>query len=105
MKPARSRPQARKDCREQVRYYRDVAGANVAERLAGALRKALEEIELNPGIGSPVLGKALGIEGMRTWRLSDFPLVLIYIERSDHLDFVRLLGERQDIEDMIGDDC
>jgi hypothetical protein len=29
--------------------------------------------------------------------LSGFPLVWFYFERDDHLDFTRLLGERQDI--------
>jgi hypothetical protein len=30
--------------------------------------------------------------------LSGFPLTWFYFERDDYLDFMRLLGERQDIE-------
>ena len=35
--------------------------------------------------------------GLRSWRVSGFPLIWFYFEREDSLDVVRLLGERQDI--------
>jgi toxin ParE1/3/4 len=37
------------------------------------------------------------MEGLRTWRIKGFPLIWFYFERADHLDVVRLLGERQDV--------
>jgi toxin ParE1/3/4 len=46
---------------------------------------------------SPALGSRLEIPGLRTWQLKKFPLLWFYLEREDHLDVVRLLGERQDI--------
>ena len=66
-------------------------------RLVAATDLALDQIELEPGVGSPVLGKALGIPDLRSWRVSGFPLLWFYFERDNHLDVVRLLGERQDI--------
>jgi toxin ParE1/3/4 len=68
-----------------------------------ATNAALDQIELDPGIGSPTLGKLLGIPGLRTWRAAKFPLPWCYFERGDHLDVVRLLGERQDVAAILGD--
>ena len=104
MKPAILRPQARRDREAEVRYYRAQAGSKVAVRLVAASNAALDQIELEPGIGSPVLGKILDIPGLRTWRVKKFPLLWCYFERDDHLDVVRLLGERQDIAAILGDD-
>lgn len=96
MKPARVRPQARLDRLAEVRYYRQEAGSAIAERLVRASAQALDQIEQQPGMGSPTLGKSLDMEGLRTWRIKGFPLIWFYFERADHLDVVRLLGERQD---------
>jgi len=50
------------------------------------------------------LPRHLGIPGLRTRRVAKFPLLWCYFERSDHLDVVRLLGERQDIAPILGDE-
>lgn len=71
--------------------------------MVNAASKALDQIERNPGIGSPRIGKLLDIPGLRSWRLSGFPLIWFYFERDDYLDFVRLLGERQDILSILRD--
>ena len=55
-----------------------------------------------PGIGSPVLAKRLGIPGLRIWKVAKFLLLWCYFERGDHLDVVRLPGERQDIATNLG---
>ena len=67
MKPYSLRPQAREDRRNQVRYYSKEAGAKVAARLVAAQRKALQDLERQPRIGSPTLGLELGLDRMRTW--------------------------------------
>ncbi len=102
MKPAVLRPQASRDQQGEARYYRNEAGTRVALRLVKATNTALDQIELNPGIGSPLLGKRLGIPGLRTWQVVKFPLLWFYFERADHLDVVRLLGERQNIAAILG---
>lgn len=104
MKPAILRPQARRDREAEVRYYRGHAGSKVAVRLVTATNAALDRIELEPGIGSPTLGKILDIPDLRTWRVTKFPLLWCYFERDDHLDVVRLLGERQDIAAILGNE-
>ena len=85
MKPAVLRPQALRDQQGEVRYYRKEGGARVAVRVVKATNTALDQIELDPGIGSPTLGKRLGIPGLRTWRATKFPLLWCYFERGDHL--------------------
>lgn len=104
MKPAVLRPQARRDQQGEVRYYRKEGGTRLAVKVAKATNDALDQIELQPGIGSPTLGKLLGIPGLRTWRVGTFPLLWCYFERGDQLDVVRLLGERQDIIAILGDE-
>lgn len=74
----------------------------MAVSLVKATNAALDQIELGPGIGSPVLGKRLGSPGLRTWQVAKFPLLWFCFERGDHLDVVRLLGERQDIAAILG---
>ena len=96
MKPYALRPQAREDRRSEVRYYRREAGSKVAARLVDALARALQELERQPGIGSPALGHELGLAGMRTWLVEGFPLTFWYFERETHLDVARLVGQRQD---------
>lgn len=102
MKSARLRPQAWADLKAAVRYYRQEAGRAVAERLVMAAQEALRSIESQPGIGSPRIGVLLDIPDLRAWRVSGFPLIWFYFERAERLDVVRLLGERQDILEILG---
>jgi len=104
LKPAVLRPQALRDQQSEVRYYRKEGGTRVAVKLAKATNEALDQIEFEPGMGSPMLGNLLGIPGLRTWRVAKFPLLWCYFQRGDHLDVVRLLGERQDIAAILGDE-
>jgi toxin ParE1/3/4 len=60
----------------------------------------VDQIELDPGIVAP----PLGIAALRTWRLAKFPLRWCEFGSTDHLDVVRLLGERQDIATILGDE-
>jgi toxin ParE1/3/4 len=102
LKPTVLRPQASRDQQSEARYYRNEAGTRLAVRLVKATNAALDQIELDPGIGSPVLGKRLRIPGLRTWQVAKFPLLWFYFERGDHLDVVRLLDQRQDIAAILG---
>ena len=102
MKLALLRPSAKEDRRVEVRYYREKAGQEVAIRLVMQMGLALEQIQINPGIGSPRWGQLSEVAGLRAWRVTGFPLVWLYFDRPDHLDVIRLLGERQDILSILG---
>lgn len=98
MKPTRRRAQTRTDILDTARYYREAAGAATAQRFAQAVKAAISQLEANPAIGSPRIGQDMGVPELRTWRLAGFPAALWYFERPDHVDVVRVIGERQDIE-------
>jgi toxin ParE1/3/4 len=104
LKPAVLRPQALRDQQGEVRYYRKEGGTRLAVKVAKATNEALDQIELMLGMGSPTLGKQLDIPGLRTWTVGRFPLPWCYFERGDHLDVVWLLGDRQDIISILGDE-
>jgi toxin ParE1/3/4 len=53
LKPAVLRPQALRDLQGNVRNYRIEAGSCVAVKVAKATNAALDQIEAEPGIGSP----------------------------------------------------
>jgi len=101
LKPARLRPRARDDRREAVRYYRQNASIDVARRFVGAIKSDLGTLQTHPSIGSPRIGAEVGIAGLRAWSVSGFPVVLLYFEREDHLDVVRILGQREDIATIL----
>jgi toxin ParE1/3/4 len=96
VKPYALRPQAREDRRHEVRYYRQNVSAKVAAKLVEALERGLRELERQPAIGSLTLGQAIGLAGMRTWRVDGFPLTYWYFERETLVDVARLVSQRQD---------
>ena len=102
MKSAYLRPQARADLRAEVVYNRKRAGKPIANQLVDCADKALQYLQKNPGTGSPTIGQVLDIPGLRSWRISGFPLIWFYFEYEDRLDVVRLLEEPQDILSILG---
>ncbi|MGA8055523.1 MAG: type II toxin-antitoxin system RelE/ParE family toxin [Burkholderiales bacterium] len=97
MKPAHLRPQAEADLIEATRHYAKEGSVALAERMFDAAIAALEPIQRMPAMGSPRLGQLCEIPGLRSWRVTGFPMQWLYFEADDHLDVVRLLGDRQDI--------
>ncbi len=99
-KPSVLRPQARTDRRSQVQHDHHGTGAAVAGKLVKAMANALQDLERKPSIGSPALGRLIGIDGIATWRPQGFPLTLCDPGRADHIEVIRLLGQRQDQRDV-----
>ena len=97
MKLARLRPLAEEDLVGAARHYAQEGGLPVGERMFEAALGALEPIQRMSAMGSPRLGLLCEIPGLRSWRVEGFPMQWLYFEAEDHLDVVRLLGDRQDI--------
>ena len=97
MRRAYLRPQAEADLLEATRHYASEGSVELAERMFDAAIAALEPIERMPGIGSPRLGQLCEIPGLRSWRVTGFPMQWLYFETEDRLDVVRLLGDWQDL--------
>jgi toxin ParE1/3/4 len=104
LKPAHLRPQAEADLIEATRYYAKEGSFELAERMFDAAIAALDPIQRMPGMGSPRLGQLSEIPGLRSWRVEGFPMQWLYFEAGDHLDVVRLLGDRQDIVAILTDE-
>ena len=62
----------------------------MAVRLVTATGGALEPLEHDPRPGSTVLGKRLGIPGLRAWQVARLPQLWFCFERADRLDVFRL---------------
>jgi toxin ParE1/3/4 len=104
LKQAKLRPQAEQDLVDTARYYAQVGGHTLGGKMFDAALAALETIQYEPGIGSPRIGQRCDIPGLRSWRISGFPVQWFYFETDNHLDVVRLLGDRQDIAAILTDE-
>ena len=82
---------------DAARHYAQEGGVALAARMFDAALAALKPIQHMPGLGSPRLGQKCGIKGLRSWRVSKFPMQWFYFEADNYLDVVRLPGDRQDI--------
>ena len=88
---------AEEDLVEAARHYGQQGGVILGERLFDSAVAALKSIEQMPSMGSPRLGVSCEIPALRGWRIKGFPMQWFYFEAENHLDVVRLLGDRQDI--------
>jgi toxin ParE1/3/4 len=104
VKPARLRPAAENDLTDLTRWYAEKGGNALGARLFDSAHAALEPIQRMPGLGSPLQAESVGITGLRHWGVEGFPVRWFYLERDDHLDVLRLLGERQDIAEILSAD-
>ena len=82
---------------EAVDFRTDTGTSSFPAWFFDEARLALKTVEAMPSIGSPRLGLLIAQPALRSWALEHFPVRWFYFERDDHLDVVRLLGERQDI--------
>jgi toxin ParE1/3/4 len=103
IRPVIPRDQAIQDVEHAIDYYLDEGAAQAASDLIDALQAAYRLVGLHPGIGSPRYGYELDIPGLRGRALENFPYVILYIERSDHIDVLRVLHQRRDIPEMLRD--
>lgn len=102
MKPARLRPAATQDLLDGSAWYFDQGGPELAGRWFDAARQALIAVEREPGLGSMRLGRLAGFDRLRSWPVAGFPARWFYVEAVDHLDVLRLLGERQNVVRILG---
>jgi toxin ParE1/3/4 len=101
LKPASLRPQAKHDLAAQSEHYAREGGVKLGDDFLAVALVALAQVEAMPGIASPRIGSAVGVCGLRSWHLSKYPPQWLFIERTDHLAVLRLLADRQDIENLL----
>jgi toxin ParE1/3/4 len=94
---------AQADEREAVIRYAREAGLDLSLRFTEALRDAYRSIGDRPGTGSPRYGDLLGIEDLRSRKVKNFPYLVFYVERLDHIDILRVLHAQRDIAAWLRD--
>lgn len=65
--------------------------------LIDALEQAYKHISRHPTSGSPRYAHELNLPGLRSWPLTRYPYLVIYVERADHIDVWRVLHGHRDI--------
>jgi toxin ParE1/3/4 len=97
------RTQARTDADQAIELYLAEAGPNVALGFIDALEQAYSFIGENPAAGSPRWAHELNLPGLPSCRLRDYPWLMFYMERDDHVDVWRILHAKRDIPAWMND--
>jgi plasmid stabilization system protein ParE len=72
-----------------LQYYRDEAGALVAEHFDDSVRHALTRLVQMPELGSPAPA------GLRTWPLRRFPYTLVYRVQTKEVVVIAVAHQRR----------
>lgn len=97
MKRVNIRSRAQQDLTAAVDHYLNESNADVADAFLRAFDDARRHLAEFPASGSPRYGNELGIPNLRSWALSSFPYVVMYVDRHDDVDIWRVLHGRRDI--------
>ena len=63
----------------------------MATAFVDALETAYDRLGRHPGIGSLRYAHELGLPGLRSWQLKDFPYTIFYVEGAKTVDVWRVL--------------
>ena len=85
------------DIDQAITHYLEQDSAAAALGFVDALEHAYAHISKHPGTGSPRYAHELGIPELRSWPLSKYPYLVLYVERPDHIDVWRVLHMKRDI--------
>ena len=96
-KPVTRGLQATRDIFAAVDHYRFVVSADQASRFVNALEEAYRSIAQFPSAGSPRYGHVSKVTDLRTWPVSGFPYVILYVEGESSIDVLRVLHTSRDI--------
>jgi toxin ParE1/3/4 len=101
--PVIPRGLATQDLRDAAAHYAREADPATARRFIDAVEQAFTLIARQPGIGFPRYAVELDLPGLRARPVEQFPYVIFYFERTEHIDVVRILHARRDIPASLQD--
>ena len=90
-KPLILRERALRDVDEAVEHYLTEAPAVVVLAFIDALEEAWRRMGEHPASGSPRYERDLDLPGLRSWVVSGFPYLVVYVERAADIDVWRVL--------------
>lgn len=96
-KPVVARVLAQQDVDAAIAYYLDQDAQQAALGFIDALQQAYAHISRHPGSASSRYAHELGIPGLYSWPLKNFPYLVFYVECDDHIDIWRVLHSMKDI--------
>lgn len=91
------REQANRDVDEAIDHYLSEGAEQAALGFIDALERGYAHIGRHPATGSPRYAQELNLPGLRFWRLTRYPYLVFYVERTDHVDVWRVLHAQLDI--------
>lgn len=97
MKPCQPSAQAEADIDTAVDWYLQEAALETAPGFVHAYSAAFDHIARHPGTGSRGHGALVGKPDLRCWLLDRFPFSVFYVERSTHIEIIRVLHQASDI--------
>lgn len=96
-KPVIPRERAARDVDEAISYYLAEAAVEAALGFIDALEQGYSHIGRHAATGSPRYAHELDLPGLRSWPLKQYPYLIFYVEREDHIDVWRVLHGQRDI--------
>jgi toxin ParE1/3/4 len=103
-KPVIPRELAARDVDEALDYYLIEAPGPAGLGFVYALESAYAHIGRHPGAGSPRYAHALNLPGQRFLPLAQYPYLVFYLERENHIDVWRVLHGKRDIPAWLHED-
>lgn len=91
------RARAEQDINDALEFYFAQAGETVALGFIDAVERAYRLIGEQPNAGSSRYAHELDLRGLRSWPLRDYPYVVFYVPRDEHIDVWRVLHTARDL--------
>jgi toxin ParE1/3/4 len=92
---------ADKDIIEAIDFYNDALAYQASTKFLNAIEKALRFIWAFPEAGSSRLSEILGLKQFKTWPLTKFPFLVVYIIEGESIDIVRLIHQKRDLSEPL----
>ena len=92
-----ARARAEQDVNDALDFYLGQASQKVALGFIDALERAYRLIGERSEIGATRYAYGLDLPGLRSWPLRDYPYVVFYFPRDDHIDVWRVLHASREI--------
>lgn len=96
-RPIVPRELANRDVDEAIGHYLSQGAEQTALGFINALAQAYAHIGRHPAVGSLRYAHEINLPGLRFWPLTQYPHLVFYIERADHIDVLRVLHGERDI--------
>ncbi len=91
------RRRAETDIEHAIDHYLVEGGPELALRFIDALEAAFQHLKTHPDSGSPRYANELGLPGLRSWPLNQFPYLIFFVETAGVVDVWRVLHAKRDI--------